>query len=185
MRREATGYRGYRQLDYIESTGTQYIDTGVKATECFGIKIIYQSPRLQSGYPPIISSALDNFTLANYNSMGTYLRYRGADVFRYWPRNTNINTCVLLNGQASFTGGKNQTISTLSVGSDSNNIHVFHSATGGRFGSYRLFCLEMYANQQGDLLRNFYPAFINRPGLFDEIHENFYANAGSGEFLFN
>lgn len=184
MKREEINVNNVPLLEYIQSSGNQYIDTGVKATECFGIKIVYQSPTVQSGYAPIISSALDNFTLANYSTMGTYLRYRGADIYRYWPRNTNINTCVLLNGQASFTGGENKTISTLSVGSDSNNIHIFHSATGGRFGSYRLFYLEMYANQQGALLRKFYPAFINRPGLFDEIHENFYANAGSGEFLY-
>lgn len=172
-------------LDYIESTGTQYIDTLVKATECFGIKLIYQSPTLQSGYPPIISSALDNFTLANYSNYGTYLRYRGSDVYRSWPRNTNVNTCVLMNGVASYTGGPNKTISTLSLGSDNNNIHIFHSATGGRFGKYRLIHLEMYADQQGNLLRLYKPAFIGRPGLLDIINSDFYTNAGAGEFLYN
>ena len=66
---------GYTEVEYLESTGTQYIDTGVKLPFTVEVKVKYTS------YAVVDSSDKNSTILGNQNKSSpwnsTYIRYQG------------------------------------------------------------------------------------------------------------
>jgi len=172
---------GYKQLEYIESSGTQFIDTGIKAKN--NTKVIAEC-NITYGTNWVM-------ILGSYDT-GAY--------FSWWANATNIYAYYgSQNKSGNGATGKQTIIANGSKWSDSANSFVFSDASftspstmylfsvhnGG--SSYANASMKLYACQiydDGTLVRNFIPCRTpNREiGLWDDVNGVFYGNAGTGTF---
>ena len=176
---------GLVELEYIESTGTQYIETGIKASKTLKVEAdIDVSPA--SGQVMI---------LGDYTS-GSY--------FSWWRQNTTIyayygsnnKTFAELTGKRKYISNNTNNIwsidtSQITVTPNSsdfskngNNLYLFSVNNGGNYNkaSMKLYSCKIYDN--GTLVRDFIPikTTTNAYGLWDKVTKAFYPNAGTGAF---
>lgn len=189
------------QLEYIESTGTQYIDTGVFPSNNLkiNIKACYTAERtaenLGANSYGLYFLGSDNGNSAGVNvswdSSNKTQGYRG--VFGSQILSTSIapqinvpvtitlqNNKIYVNGQQKGSGNT-QDVSKYSKSS----IYLFCTHRGGEVKqktSMRLYELQMY---NGDtLIRDFIPVLDqnNVAYLYDKVEKKFYYNSGTGTF---
>ena len=74
--------KGYTKLEYIQSTGTQYINTELEENSIYGIKMKFTVPSLNVSYQSLVSGTLDTgFTVGSTTkTTGLYIRLRGDEV---------------------------------------------------------------------------------------------------------
>ena len=179
---------GYTELEYIQSTGEQYIDTGFVPNqdtrvyaECvlpisagstqalFGSRVSSSSRQYQfvtqgGYYRSDYNTTINNFTKHDY----------GAAKF-YVDKNKNITD---LNKEYSAT----QTYGSFTC---PGNMYIFATNNNGGLYGYakaKLYKLTIYDN--GKLARDFIPCKTASGviGLYDTVGRQFYANAGTGTF---
>lgn len=180
---------GYRELSYIKSSGTQYIDTGfvpnqntridmdieilsttAKVSVLFGVRtsdfkapwfgVVYLETSLRSDY----GSAKLNLTPAAMHDRTTL------------SHNKNVFTF----GGVSVTN----TASTFTCGNSLFLLAYSNGGTSGNPTSAKLYSCKIYDN--GTLVRDYVPAKRTSDsvvGLYDLQNDVFYTNAGTGEFV--
>ena len=177
---------GYTEVQYIQSSGTQWIDTGFTPDQ--DTRIIYDCERISSVSAEHFfgvrtgNAAKEAFCFYIYNS-GWRFAYNnyvaagdGPATGRYlFDANRNvmkINSDLILKGTyAKFKASATATLFSMrSVNS------------GISYGSHKLFSCQIYNN--GTLTRNFIPCKdpTGAVGLYDLIGQKFYGNAGTGSF---
>lgn len=185
---------GYTQLDYIEGTGTQWIDTGVKATggaviEAKG-KVI--NNEFYIGSIGTTADVLDTTrNLIIYNSATTALRFQKKDAYGA-TRAITINPAndfivkldtigTNLIGAVDGVIGVNETVSAL--GTQPQTIKVFNNDWDG-VRSGRVYWCKLYSNTNM-LVRYLIPAKRNSDGvvgMYDIMNDVFLTNQGTGDF---
>lgn len=179
------------QLEYIESTGTQYIDTGVFPSNNLkiNIKVCYTNSNAlyMLGSDNAYNAGVNIWWDPNYKTQG----YKG--IFGTPIMSTGIipqinvpvtitlqNNKIYVDGQLKGSGST-QDVSKYSKSS----IYVFCTHRGGKAQhntSMRLYELQMY---NGDtLIRDFIPVLDqnNVAYLYDKVEKKFYYNSGTGTF---
>ena len=179
---------GYTQLEYIESRGTQYIDTNIKPTGSmdFEVTAYVQSSAAQG----TLFSGGDN-----YNS-----KYLGVSIDQVNPGESDIRydsqrykfTLSSEKFMISKVSNKlllnNVEFATCSVVTFVSNypIRLFAYNRGGSIGekiAAKLYGLKLSDN--GSDVANFIPAKRNSDGvvgLYDLVSKSFFTNAGTGTF---
>ena len=190
---------GYTQLESISFTGTQYIDTGIKAGTNIGFDATFEMLNGQTSSP-------------YYNLFGT----RGNDSSGGTSENANmfrIDTIPVSTGGTEFKWGTtvydsgitgsqkvnikllnkvytkpDGTTTTLS-GTITSNYNIFigclnkEGSTYGNFASLKIYNFKIYNGTT--LQRNFIPVKRNSDsvlGLYDTVNSKFYTNSGTGTF---
>lgn len=173
----------YQEVEYIESSGTQYIDTGVSynnniitelkitATNVNNSIFICQKKGwswnqygLQFFYNNIVSTLTSSATYL-YNNVVLNEEFE----IKIYP----LLNKVFINNNAynqQFNVSDNSNICLFDYSRASNNISRLH------------FC-KIYNNET--LVRNFVPCYRKSDsviGLYDTVNDVFYTNAGSGTF---
>lgn len=181
---------GYTQLNYIQSTGTQYIDTGFKP----------------SNYTRVVADFMfdswgseTTFVFGVQNTANTSRYCLGASSSGTMRNDygTQYTSVDAINLGTRYTADKNQNVFTYSGSTQtwtqtaetfSNTIHMYLFARnyGTSFGYLKgkIYNLKIYNNTT--LIRNFVPAKLNSDGslgLFDTVFKEFYTNAGTGTFV--
>ena len=179
------------QLEYIESTGTQYIDTGVFPSNNLKINIKACYTNSNSTYMLGSDNAYNAGVNICWDSSNKTQGYRG--VFGSQILSTSIapqinvpvtitlqNNKIYVNGQQKGSGNT-QDVSKYSKSS----IYLFCTHRGGEVKqktSMRLYELQMY---NGDtLIRDFIPILDENDVayLYDKVEKKFYYNSGTGTF---
>ena len=177
----------YTKLEYIESNGTQYIDTGFVPNQ--DTKIIYDIQHdsnisdkwsglfLQSGSWLLFGVSADYFEV-----------YLGSQYNYYISKDTNrkVITFDIPNKSVIVDG-----INVLTVDSytnDNNTLPLFcvKRATGtDSHISMKMYSCKIYDN--GILVRDYTPALRSDgiAGLYDSVNDTFTASSGSGNFSYN
>ncbi len=183
---------GYTALEYLESTGTQYINSGILSMPNTVVKTKFQ----------IIGTKTSN---SNTGFLGShkapYTKYY-LYIFSYYPNQGQswFNKSVLIpnfnalhtleifaNGDYYLDGVL--TRQNIYDGSEPNdlNIGIFRSMTGenSAMGSLasRFYYVEL---DNGITKRNFIPARRDSDGvlgMYDTVSNTFFTNAGTGEFI--
>lgn len=175
---------GYQQLEYIQSSGTQYIDSGYypKDNTDFYCKFEAISNGCLFGTESATSKRFCFFPRNSNNYLVFQLsseEYNTSSVSLstnvvYEARLTNkifvLNNYTRVFSPSSFTAG--------------NTVHIFKRNGGSNlYGSYKLYRLTFFENDSP--VRDFIPAkrkSDNVLGLYDTVNNVFYTNAGSGTF---
>ncbi len=173
---------GYTEVQYIQSTGAQWIDTGVKPDQTYALKIKFQTEQSSSGGIAVSdanwqsngfgiwcnAAAFGNGTMQTTEWHGTTpieieLSQQGLFVNRNltWTPDT-----------ATFTVPANMTLFALN-----RNGSIAEKLTGKIYFAQLL--------KAGKLVRDFIPCIdpAGNVGLYDLVGGKFYGNSGTGVFL--
>ena len=187
---------GYTQLGYIESTGTQYIDTGFIPNQNSRVVFDFQltnSGTLADANPYIFgartSSSKNIFTALSVKSSNRLRAYYGA-TSAYVTFSTSIST---LDNRVIFDYNKNnfycgtETLTTTAQTFDTGtSMFLFAASNNGKVTQpalMKLFACKIYNN--GTLVRDFIPCknSSNTIGLYDTVNSQFYTSAEGTAFL--
>lgn len=175
---------GYTQLEYLESTGTQYIDSGVVGSSNTRVIADFAITGLGSGTTFV-------FGAQGTDSVRYTLGITSAGVFRsdYGTEMTSGKTAVL---NTRYKADKNQNVctvndstitSTAQTFTGTTNIYLFaRSYSSLSYSQIKLYSCKIYSN--GTMVRNMIPAKNSSGtlGLYDTVNGAFYTNAGTGTF---
>lgn len=178
---------GYTQLEYIQSSGAQYIDTGFKPN---------QNTVVRADIAHVLSSRTCwIFGARNGTNVGAFgfLTYKGVYRADYGTATTNLSgtptvrfTIEMNKNSVKIDGA---VIATASVQTFATNYPMFlfannNAGVSAGFSTTQIYGCEIY---NGDILmREFIPCRRNSDnalGMYDTVHGTFYQNAGSGAFI--
>lgn len=185
----------YRRLEYIESTGTQYINTGVNATNNLKIsmsfKQIYGMGNMgcirQSGTSHIRHHISTGNNKMNYSLGGAYSNVVDLNNLI----GTGKHTWSVDNATGvSQLDGVNTSFTPVSAFDCQGNYYLFarnqvNMSTNITYSCLRLYWFQCYSGTS-TVIRNFIPCqrkSDNTIGMYDSINNVFYPNAGTGEFI--
>ena len=170
----------YTQVEYIESTGTQYINTGISVPHASCKIAVKFKTRNILDRPPIAGCA---YTTWNWsvNMMFPYQNAfyaNGGSTGIAFAANTLYNaeytkTYVTVNGQTVQKSIANTV--------DGYNNTIFYGST--RYGAHLLYEYRLYDGET--LVRDMIPVIRKQDeeaGLYDLVNGVFYGNAGTGTF---
>ena len=184
---------GYTRLDYIESSGTQYIDTGFKPNGNTQVdikfKMVNQGTAQQSifGARPGSSGRFTVFTGTNSAALqvdyGTESSLSSPDT-AISGLSLNTMTELSMSNALVVNGTTVKTVSAVTFTS-TYNLYLFANNNAGVVqlpSAMLLYSCKIYDN--GTLVRDFIPCknASGAIGLWDNVNSVFYANAGTGTF---
>jgi len=191
----------YTNLQYIQCTGTQYIDTGYKPNA--NTEVVYSCRQTESyvygtnqAFFGCSNGAWNNnpFTMCTYHNgavtygtsgntgWGTFTTTVGQDMELKLNKNGGYVNDTMVFDTSSYS--LSQMTKTLLFGAENYN-----SVT--EYGKHRIYSAQIY--ESGNLVRNFVPKLRSdgKPGLLDLegsicslTGTPFYINAGTGEFQY-
>lgn len=178
----------YTRLEYIESTGTQYIDTGFKPNQNTRIETKIVCP--VNGTNNWVFGARKSTTANKFcfvaNANGYYQSQFGSE---------NYNLSTSYNRTGAFIIDKNKTkvifdgseikTHTSSTFTAPVNLVLFGSNTNGTiaYGSIKMYYCKIYDNET--LIRDYIPALRSDgvAGFYDVVNNTFTASSGSNNFI--
>ena len=189
---------GYTAHQFIQSSGTQFIDTGVPAR--VQLKVEIDCCWLSSGDQTVIGGSSNintNAIYLGYNSSNgrTYVGYAGSwhdftssavDTNRHkWEIDLQTGTQTMTVDGNVFATTSNTFTETTAAG----NLFLFGRSNGGSMFIGQIFRVKIYDYlDSGNLIRDFVPAVRDSDGavgMYDTVNDVFYTNAGTGEFTTN
>lgn len=177
-----TSILDYTVLDYIESTGTQYIDTGFVLNGNSKVMMSFQNSsdsavrffgnKFFKFYFDIYYYSVYNATYINSNIGNTGTNINNIEISKngFYFNNTLIRTYT----EASFTYNKSCPIFAGYSADDSLDL----------FASMNLYSCKIYDNDT--LVRDYIPVRRNSDntlGLYDRVTGHFFMNKGTGDFV--
>ena len=177
---------GYTELEYIETTGTQYIDTDIKPDADYDVETVFTTP-----------NTLSNGSLFG-NQSADVLLYLSSNTFSVYNNNSNkgaLTPTISANAQysvklsvvgtsATISGDLTGTFSGLTItGTRNILLGANYSSNVTDFGKFKYHSMKI--TKSGVLVRNLVPAKRNSDsvlGMYDTVNNQFYTNAGSGTF---
>lgn len=183
---------GYTQVEFIESTGTQYINTGVYPSENkYRVSMKFRYIVSHNSLSLFGNSSSRPYSITIYSEYPVF--YVGdRSGFANGPK-TTLDTDYVLDVTACdgtltaiWNGAEHVDTYTGSLFTG-RPIFVFGANGGDRLvesdGGYRLYYFQIYNDDA--LVRDFLPCIdpSGEIGLYDVVEGVFYPNAGSGEFV--
>lgn len=180
---------GYTRLDCIESSGTQYIDTGFIPNSNSRMVLDFALTRMGGGTNQIIGGRThasknvfafganaDNIWRYGYGT--AYYNAGACDLNRH-SVDVNKNVCSI-DGVVCYTAPEKSFTGEYSI-----YIGSVHAPTGPYPGYVRVYSCQIYDN--GMLVRNYVPCInpSGEIGMYDKVHHQFYGNAGTGTFIYD
>lgn len=181
------GKNNYQWLDYIQSSGTQYINTGLAENSVYGLKMVFEVPNYAVAWQSLVSGTLDSgFTIGtqDVDLTGFYVRLRGAEVINSGALISGRATLVIKNGTITVNGAQKATYTSGKLSEKTGNLYIFANNTLSRYGNMKLYELEFYGSD-GGILRSYVPCVSpsGKVGLYDKVTKRFYGNSGTGNLI--
>lgn len=191
-----------RELEYIESTGTQYIDTlWNPASRNARIKCVLAPTATLKGVA-VFGSENENYDCKwlfalgamNYNYSRFYPhlgQFNNKGMYKAVVTNykTTINWSLVYGGEMNCsittTGTSNLRVQnfTTDITTHKDHLKIFQSLDTQR-ASMKLYYFQIYEDEV--LVKDFIPVIDNNnvPCLYDKVEGKLYYNQGEGEFLY-
>ena len=179
----------YIELEYIESSGSQYIDTGVLIDDMnyviksdlmycsTGTQVIYGEMNTTNGYPGIIINGAGDF---RYGTSDRHIL--SSPLVRDTKYSTELSFKKLKLDGVDIIATETTNTSPLNY-----SIYLFarnNMGTAGNHSSARIYNWSLSHN--GELIKDLIPVKRNIDGvlgMYDRLNDVFYTNRGSGNFI--
>lgn len=175
---------GYKRLEYIQSSGAQYIDTGIIGSYDTRVTADFEILSIGSGTVFVFGSQANN-------NVRFCLGITSASVFRSDYGTEYISGPSAATG-TKYTADKNRNVCTINGTAINSNVQTFTGTTNIylfarsysslSYASLKMYGCKIYSNDV--LVRDFIPC--KNPsgvvGMWDDVNNTFYSNAGSGTF---
>lgn len=192
---------GYRAVEYLESTGTQWIDTGVTGSD-----IINHSISIDADLEGVTTQRTSQLMICYNNGAGSWFGIQsnhskyglGDSNDLLEPYNQRLNVNILMDSTGiTATSGLSTVTRAIQSGQLSVNsyIKLFSEYTNRlEYASYcKLYSAIFKLGNSNLVIRNYVPCVRvsdNKPGLYELCKSicpltgnSFYINAGTGEFV--
>ena len=191
----------YQQVDYIQSTGLEYIDTGAYVFSSTKIDITLSILKCN-----VRNDSEGQIESQDYNYVGSYGSKKGLALasysgkLRFWNTAPQTQTYeyeedkiynIILNDNSIYSvNGEEQKLTATKVDELQNSIYLFGAQYSGRPGSVfkpgamKLYNCKIYTDNV--LIRELVPCYRKEDkaaGVFDLVSFTFYENSGEGELL--
>ncbi len=179
--------KGYTQVEYLLSTGTQYIDTNYKPNQDTKIEI---DGIIQGRVGNSLFGVNTYFVLTNSGEdNGNYYRFKYNS--KVYDSNVKINTRqkFTLDKTGIYINDENvQTFSNNTFESPYNMLLFARNSSSGNAednAEAKIYSSKIYNNN--NIVRDYIPAIdvSNRPCLFDKVGKQCYYNQGTADFVIN
>lgn len=176
---------GYSECNYLESTGTQYIDTGVAPT-VYGTDVAIDCMTLAAnnrvwGCSEVIATVQNRYREYTTSAGLIYLGVAAGQPLNHSISNRAVISVV---GKKAFTDGVQKYEYTGADATFTKTIHLFAELDGTTVqkGRSRVYSAKIWTS--GVLVRDFVPCLSpsNVPGMYDLVGATFSPNAGTGSF---
>lgn len=179
-------------LEYLESTGTQYIDTGISPTSNTEAEITWQLTGINHAFDGIfgvrknaIVSGDGIYWFGPYSNTSFYYRFgNNQDInisLDYNKHTTLIKTSGIYHDNTKVSNG------ILAEMTEMSSIYIFALHFGKPLISKsKIYSCQIY--DSGVLVRDFRPCLnptTLQPAMYDVVNNQYYYNQGTGEFQYN
>lgn len=179
---------GYTLLDYIESDGNQYIDTGIRPNQSTRVDCKAQYTDIGGtgvlfGYRYSNSAARYEFFVTGGNFYSAY----GTSAMRIGPATTDLLS-IDKNANITFVNGDEAAYHTDGAFQGTGPMFLFgvnRNGTPTLFSSARMYSCQIYDGNDV-LVRDFVPCMnaSGEVGMYDRVSGKFFENKGAGEFTY-
>lgn len=180
---------GYTQLEYIQSSGTQYINTQFNPNQ--NSKIICKAEWIPSSsgtsylFGAEASSKNKSFLFAGYN--GRYRIVYGSDEEYFTNTSFNQPITIIMDRNSCDVNNVETISATASTFETGYPVFLFSGNRGGSpYGTYsgKIYSCSIY-DANNTLVRNFIPCKNEEGtvGMYETVNSQFYGNAESGTFI--
>lgn len=180
----------YDILDYIESNGSQSLDTGFKPNSNTRVVVDYNLTSLTGQWMGILSARgvnyVNPFAYWSNENGGYRSDYSVIDGINFGSQNTNRHT-VDKNKNLLIQDGVQLVNHPAATFSCNFNLHLFSGFTGGTLEHYahmRLYSCKIY--DDGSMVRDYIPCKQKSTGLyglFDKVNREFYSSCTNTGFI--
>ena len=173
----------YYPLEYVESTGTQYIDTGIVDSSATLYEIDAQTSTLSA----VIGTSTGMLLESNLSARGGLFYYLNRNAGGKGGSSKVIRTLYKQYNNLCYRNGVLVCTFSSAVKTDSQTMYLFGKNAGGHLdngGNTKIYECSIYENRV--LSRHYIPAMRKADGeigLYDAVTDAFYANQGEGTFL--
>lgn len=199
----------YKQIEYLKSTGTQYINTdySYKYNSSFELVLKFDNPKPQAEYPnskfifiesrdlSISKRAISINFGGNYDQLQEFYVWSGNStvVNRNNVGNRILSKNLLTIRETTFSYGDYTREIPLNTNTVEKPMLLFagHMVSSpdivSPFSAYDMYVYDFKLYEGDNLVRHYIPCVRksdNKPGLYDLIGRQFYTNSGTGEFLY-
>ena len=183
---------GYTQVEYIQSSGTQYIDTGISPTTNTGFKIKASCTTENNTDKILIGSRASSnrfwvdFDYNNGNKR-IYGGFGNIDNIGNYVLDTDYEIDFNYNGTKKvITNGVSYDLTGTFDSTGSLPMYIFRANYSSPIaGNFKVYYCQIYNGTT--LVRDFIPCIRNSDsvvGLYDLVSKTFFTNAGTGTFTY-
>lgn len=179
---------GYTELEYIESTGTQYVKTGIFPKNTSKV-VCHIKDYLSSGWACLFGAAI----AGNYDSFAFW--GDGSNIASYYFGNSFVSVGTKLSTGLDYeiiTDRNSVSLNGVSASSQdfsfssTYELVIFAQNYSGEvslFSKYKLKRFDVY--EESEKLREYIPCrnSSGEVGLYDLVSNRFFGNAGTGTFV--
>ena len=180
----------YQQVEYLESTGTQYIDTEFKPNNNTKIelttKIISTIGEYTSFYGARTANTEQFYAFINNTSRSFLIRYNTLDSGAITTIQNDTNITIIQDKNKVYINGNLLYTFSTSTFNSPYNMYLFrvNNSNASQYPALiKMYNFKIWDNDV--LIRNFIPCIRNSDnvaGMYDTVNQVFYTNAGTGTF---
>lgn len=182
------GVPQYTELSYIESTGTQYINTDYKSSSNTRVVVDVQFDEIPTSHSAIfgaVETSIIYRVFYNYSNSEYNATIGGSTQYGISYTDPTKRAIIDLK-QGTFAVGENKVTLTETAFSMTSNTYLFAQNSEGTMkypASCRMYSCKIYDNDV--LVRDFVPCrrSDNSVGMYDKVSGEFFANKGTGTFI--
>lgn len=187
----------YQEVEYIESSGTQYINTGLKLKQTHSVEMAIQNLTNASAkiFGSRTSATSNNYSILTGLVGGTlslvtdFQNYTNNRLSVDITNNLNDKYTIKINNSKMSINNTEKAITTYSSFTTPSNAYIFNASgtypAGYVNASTKLYYCKIWNGTT--LVRDYIPCYRksdNEPGLYDLVNNVFYTNAGSDSFTY-
>lgn len=169
------------EVEYLQSSGTQYIDTMIQPNQDLSVEIKWKNETNQNSKYLFGSGTSISNCIRAYIGESAYWRFGGGNKsFNTIDTTERIaimdKTKIIMNGVEYSYGG------TVGTFSSSTTIKLFAGATAGSMISTRIYYFKV--SQNGTLILDLIPVRVGTFGyMYDRVNGILFGNDGTGDFI--
>lgn len=179
------------EIVFLQSSGTQYIDTGIKVTS--NPKAVVELVQVTTQDSDYWGNSFPSFYVNTDGMFSAHFFYGGITVWRYGNqrKDTGVPFRVGLNVKFKIETGKKVILNDgeqevemsndFVYSPDQKNVDIFRSRETS-YSSWKLYTFKLY--DAGELVRDYIPVRVGQVGyLYDKVSGELFGNQGTGNFI--
>lgn len=181
----------YTVLSYLQSTGTQYIDTGFKANNNTSVEtqVMFSENKTASIYSSRTGLNSSSYSLFTIGGLPTRFDYSNTTYSSSYTPTLNTKVKLYANKNLYYVDDTLMATATEATFTSTGNMFIFVSYTSGanptsltNYAKIKMYYFKVWDN--GTLVRDMIPV-KDKSGVacfYDKVNSQYYYNAGTGTF---